>query len=149
MIVIGLAIMTVYGWLAKFPPVSVALTVKLNVPAVAATPLRTPAGVNVRPAGNVPPVVAKVYDPVPPVAVIVCEYVVPTVPGGKVSGFTVIRTAGVRTTSFPLPPTYEILAKATPTLTKAPSGRPANVPLTGSLPSLLMMVVGVVGSARR
>ena len=42
------------------------------------------------PAGKLPAETLNVYEPLPPVALTVCEYAVPTVPFGSVAGFTVI-----------------------------------------------------------
>ena len=43
-----------------------------------------------RPAGKLPAETLNVYEPLPPVALTVCEYATPTVPLGNVAGFTVI-----------------------------------------------------------
>ena len=52
---------------------SVAVTVKLNVPAAVGVPDRTPAEVSVSPVGMAPTVTANVYGDVPPDAVIVVD----------------------------------------------------------------------------
>ena len=51
--------------------VSVAVTVKLKVPLELVVPDNTPVVDKVIPVGNVPVVTANVYEPVPPLAVIV------------------------------------------------------------------------------
>jgi hypothetical protein len=54
--------------------VSVALIVKLEVPAAFGVPLSAPVELfNVNPPGSVPPDTENVYEPVPPLAVMVCE----------------------------------------------------------------------------
>jgi hypothetical protein len=65
---------------------SVAVTVKEDVPVWVAVPERSPAGVSVKPDGGDPAVTAKVTAPVPPVAVMACEYATPAVPDGSVVG---------------------------------------------------------------
>ena len=69
---------------------SVAVTVKLNTPAVVGVPLRTPALESDRPVGTVPDVTAKLYGDVPPLAVIVWLYAVLNVPFGRVDGDSVM-----------------------------------------------------------
>ena len=64
--------------------VSVAVTVKLNVPVAVGVPLIVPFEASDRPVGNVPPVTAKVNDPLPPVAVTLWPvYAVPIAPAGN------------------------------------------------------------------
>ena len=73
------------------PRPSVAVIVKFDVAAVVGVPVIAPvAPFSERPAGKLPAVTLNVYEPVPPVALTVCEYAVPTVPLGNVAGFTVI-----------------------------------------------------------
>src|SRR5579872_4248472 len=57
-------------------------TVKLEVPAAVGVPLSCPAVLRANPAGNVPLVTDHWYGDVPPLAVSVCVYAVPTVPLG-------------------------------------------------------------------
>jgi len=64
---------------------STTLTVRLVLSAVVGVPLMVqPAGVSVRPVGNVPAVIVQVYGVVPPVTRIVAKYAWPTVPFGRV-----------------------------------------------------------------
>ena len=73
------------------PNPSVAVIVKLLVAAVVGVPVIAPlAAFSESPAGRLPAETLNVYKPLPPVALTVCEYAVPTVPFGKVAGFTVI-----------------------------------------------------------
>ena len=73
------------------PRPSVAVIVKLLVVAVVGVPVIAPvAAFNESPAGKLPAETLNVYEPVPPVALTVCEYAVPSVPPGSVAGFTVI-----------------------------------------------------------
>ena len=66
------------------------------VAAVVGVPVITPvAAFNESPAGRLPAETLNVYEPVPPVALTVCEYAVPTVPLGSVTGFTVIAALTV------------------------------------------------------
>jgi hypothetical protein len=58
-------------------------TVNVGAPAAVGVPLMTPAADKVSPAGNVPEATDHVYPPVPPVAVSVWLYPVPTVPFGS------------------------------------------------------------------
>jgi len=62
---------------------SVTLAVKEYVPAVAGVPWITPVLPRLRPPGKVPPLTLQVYGVLPPVAVSVAEYAVPTVPAVK------------------------------------------------------------------
>ena len=66
-------IVTVYAWLPVCAGValSVPVMVKLKLPVAVGVPLSTPVLARVKPVGSVPVVVAKVYGPVPPVAVMV------------------------------------------------------------------------------
>src|SRR3954466_3194671 len=63
--------------------VSVAVTLKLNTPVAVAVPLIAPFEARLSPVGNVPPVCAKVYGPVPPLAVKLWLYVVLNTPFGN------------------------------------------------------------------
>ena len=73
------------------PKPSVAVIVKLDVAAVVGVPVIAPvAAFSDSPAGKLPALTLNVYEPLPPVALTVCEYAVPTVPLGSVAGFTVI-----------------------------------------------------------
>lgn len=67
-------------------PASVAMTVQLNEPPAVGVPLRTPADDSVTPAGSEPATTAKVYGAIPPLAVTVCEYALPTPPTGRLAG---------------------------------------------------------------
>jgi hypothetical protein len=65
--------------------------VKLEVAAVVGVPVMVPvAAFSDSPAGKLPADTLNVYEPLPPVALTVCEYVVPTVPFGSVAGLTVM-----------------------------------------------------------
>jgi hypothetical protein len=81
---------TVYDRVPVHPVLSVAVTVKLNVPAAVGVPVKPPPLAKFNPLGKLPVVLAKVYGAVPPVAVRVCEYGVPAKPFTKLAGFTVI-----------------------------------------------------------
>jgi hypothetical protein len=76
---VAVATMMENDWLPVALAVSVTVTVNVEVAAVVGVPLITPV-VIVRPVGNEPLVTANVYGLVPPCAVIVSEYGVPTVP---------------------------------------------------------------------
>jgi hypothetical protein len=58
--------------------VSVALTVKFEVPEVVGVPVIWPDAPRFSPAGNEPDAIDHVKDPVPPLACSVCEYAAPT-----------------------------------------------------------------------
>ena len=67
------------------------MIVKFDVAAVVGVPEINPlAAFSDSPAGKLPAETLNVYEPVPPVALTVCEYAVLTVPLGNVAGFTVI-----------------------------------------------------------
>ena len=67
------------------------MIVKLLVAAVVGVPVMAPvAAFNESPAGKLPAETLNVYEPLPPVALTVCEYATPTVPFGNVAGLTVI-----------------------------------------------------------
>ena len=87
--VIAAFTVTLYAWEPVAPRPSVAVTVKFDVAAVVGVPVIAPvAAANDNPAGKLPAVMLNVYDPLPPVALIVCEYATPTVPFGNVAGLT-------------------------------------------------------------
>jgi hypothetical protein len=83
-------------------PESVAVIVKLDAPAVVGVPLMTPLPVfSDNPPGSAPAVTAKLYGPVPPLAVIVWEYGVATVPLGNVGGvITIVAGAASMVTVY-------------------------------------------------
>jgi hypothetical protein len=62
---------------------SVTCTVKLDWPVLVGVPLMVPPLLKLRPAGNAPDVTVHEYGVVPPEAVSVVEYGVPTVPLGS------------------------------------------------------------------
>ena len=67
------------------------MIVKLLVAAVVGVPVIAPvAAFSDSPAGKLPAETLNVYEPVPPVALTVCEYATPTVPLGNVAGLTVM-----------------------------------------------------------
>ena len=67
---------------------------KLNEPAAVGVPLNVPPAVKVSPPGREPDSRDHVYGVIPPVAVKVCVYDVPTVPAG--SGEVVVIESGFR-----------------------------------------------------
>lgn len=75
------------------PAVSATCTVKFEVPAVVGVPLSTPVLLRETPAGKDPVLTDQVCEPVPPVAVKVCEYAVPTVPLGMVEALLIAMAA--------------------------------------------------------
>ena len=75
--------MTENGFVAVCDPLSVTRTVKFAVVAVVGIPLITPPVESDKPAGSVPDAMVHEYCGVPPLAVKVWEYAVPTVPVGK------------------------------------------------------------------
>ena len=68
---------------------SVAVTVKLNVPLVVGVPVNAPPLASVKPPGKLPVVTLNVYGAVPPDAVRGWPYSVPAKPFIKAAGFTV------------------------------------------------------------
>ena len=89
--------MIVYARLPVAPTLSVAVTVKVKVAALDGVPVDAPlVELSASPPGNAPAVIEKVTVPVPPVALIVCAYVIPTVPLGSVAGFTTSAAAITR-----------------------------------------------------
>jgi hypothetical protein len=73
---------------AVAPELSRTWPVKLEVPAALGFPEMTPPLLNVKPAGSEPALTVQVFPPLPPVAVNVCEYAVPTVPFARLPGET-------------------------------------------------------------
>jgi hypothetical protein len=74
---------------APFP--SVAVIVKLLVAALLGAPEIAPVNAfRASPTGSAPALTLNVKEPLPPVAVTVWLYAVPTVPEGRLDGFTVI-----------------------------------------------------------
>ena len=89
--VIAALMVTAYAREPVAPRPSVAVIVKLDVAAVVGVPVIAPvAAFSDNPAGRLPAETLKVYEPLPPVALTVCEYATPTVPLGNVAGLTVI-----------------------------------------------------------
>src|SRR5579872_5941660 len=76
-------IMIVRGTLAFAPELSATWTVKFEVPAVDGVPATPPELFSESPAGSVPALTVQLYGAVPPFAVKVCEYAVPTIPLGS------------------------------------------------------------------
>ena len=72
---------------------------KVNVPTVFGVPVNPPPLANAKPFGNVPADTAKVYGAVPPVAVNVWLYAVPTKPFAKVAGLIVMAGQGGKRSS--------------------------------------------------
>ena len=62
---------------------SVTCTVNVAVPAADGVPPMLPAALRVSPAGSAPVAIVQVYPTVPPLAVRVCWYAVPTTPAGS------------------------------------------------------------------
>jgi hypothetical protein len=81
---------TEYCWLPVQLYVSVACTVKVNVPDKVGVPDSTPAVLSVRPFGNVPALLLNVYGLLPPLALTVSVYATPTVPPDRLLGETVM-----------------------------------------------------------
>jgi hypothetical protein len=73
---------------------SVTCTVKLDWAALVGVPLIVPLLVKLRPAGNVPDAIVHEYGLVPPVALSVVEYEVPTVPLGSAAVLTTTPFCG-------------------------------------------------------
>jgi hypothetical protein len=76
----GQLIVTEYAWLPLQPLASVTEMVKEDDPAAVGVPESTPAPESEMPAGSVPELKVNEYGAVPPVALIVAPYGVPTVP---------------------------------------------------------------------
>ena len=75
--------MTVKGATPEHVSAPVARTVNENVPTFVGVPATTPDVLRLRPSGSVPVPIVNWYGAVPPVAVSVCEYGVPTTPPGS------------------------------------------------------------------
>jgi len=94
---LGAVVTKLYSCVPLYGPVpaveSVALIVKLKDPPAVGVPDSRPAVVSVRPAGNAPAEMVKLYGDVPPDAVTVCEYAEPTVGAGSVVCVTVTVAA--------------------------------------------------------
>lgn len=87
-VIAGQVMVRLYVWVAVHAvAVSVAWTVKLNVPPAAGVPESTPADDSVSPVGKVPLDLINVYEPLPPLAVNVWLYTVPAVPPVNTVGF--------------------------------------------------------------
>ena len=91
--------MTVKLWTPVQPVASVAVTLKLYVPCDVGVPESAPPVDRLTPLGNAPALVVKLYEAVPPLAVSVALYAVPTNPFGKVAGVIVIAPQGGLITS--------------------------------------------------
>ena len=92
----GAGLMTrVYSRRPVQPFWSVAVTVKINVPAALGVPaIRPPAVIGDNPVGSVPEVMVNVYDAAPPLAVIVWLKGLSTVPAGRIVGKSVMGGQG-------------------------------------------------------
>jgi hypothetical protein len=88
----GALIVMENDFVAVCDPLSATRAVKLAVVAAVGIPLITPPADSVKPAGSVPDVVDHEYGGVPPVAVKLWEYIVPTSPAGK--GDAVVIASG-------------------------------------------------------
>lgn len=84
--IVGQTMVSEYDLLAVQPALSVTRTLKLAVPAAVGVPEITPPAERVNPAGNVPSDSDQVYGDMPPLAVSVWLYAVPTVPFGRNAG---------------------------------------------------------------
>lgn len=107
---------------------SVATIVKPNVPNTVGVPDKLPPDESVMPVGNDPELIAYVYDAVPPLAVIACEYAEFTVPLVSDDGATVIT--GAMTSVYARAPVYAFASVAVMVKLKVPNtvGVPDNVP---------------------
>src|SRR3954452_20116746 len=86
-----LAIVTVYRRLPAQPVASVAVMVKLNVPAVVGVPVMAPElPLRISPVGSAPLEMVNVYGAVPPDPETVWLYAGPTLPFGSDAGLTVM-----------------------------------------------------------
>src|SRR6185503_7685647 len=79
-----LTIVTVYGATPRHPSAATARTVNVKVPPNVGVPERIPSALSDNPSGGAPAAMEKVYGPVPPLAVSVCEYGTATVPPANV-----------------------------------------------------------------
>jgi hypothetical protein len=86
----------VQATVTEYPLLSVTSMLKLNVPSELGVPVMAPVdGFSVRPGGNEPLAIEKVYGGVPPVATAADEYARPTVP--VFAGQTSFRSGGLMT----------------------------------------------------
>jgi hypothetical protein len=76
---------------APVPQLSVARTVKFEVPAVDGVPVISPVGLMLSPAGNDPPTILKEIGTCPPEVCSCCEYACPTVTEGKRLGVVMLN----------------------------------------------------------
>jgi hypothetical protein len=147
-------IVTEYSFVAVAEAASVTRTVKVEEPAAVGVPLKTPPADRSSPAGRVPADTDQLFVPVPPVAVSVWLYAVPTVPAGSEAGeivipaaaFTVIVTVAVVLLRLPSRAWY---VKVTDPLAmdgvkvKPPFELRLNVPLEGEGPATSTAVSGL------
>ncbi|CAJ0822896.1 hypothetical protein LMG18101_05256 [Ralstonia flaminis] len=92
-----------YAWLPEKPLLSVALSVKLNVPPAVGVPDSVPVELSVKPTGRAPAVTAYVYGPLPPLALTAWLYAVAIAGLGSVAGATAM--VGTDTVSAYVPVT--------------------------------------------
>jgi len=135
---------------------SVTCTVMFDIPAVVGVPLTVqPTGINVSPAGSVPPVIEHVYGFVPPVTPMDSLYGTPTVPFGRLvsvklngPGGLIVRLSGplVLSCGLELSTTltvrFEIPAAVGVPLIVQPF--PVKVRPAGSVPPVMLQVYGAV-----
>ena len=138
------------------PAESCAWIVKFAVPAVVGVPLIAPVpAFNVSPAGSAPAVTLHVYGGVPPVAAIVCEYAVDTVPAGSGLPLLIVRVGGLIVSVYALDAVCGgAAASCTPTVklaVPAVVGVPVMAPVelfsvspAGNDPAVIAHVYGVV-----
>jgi hypothetical protein len=94
-IVGGIVVLRLKAFSAIRWPVSVTRIVKLNEPSAVGVPVSPPPDERLNPCGKEDPGASdQVYGGVPPVAVKVCEYAVPTIPDGSVAE-VVIDSGGI------------------------------------------------------
>src|SRR5690606_17887038 len=91
---------SVYAQEPVVPSASVAVAVKLKLPACVGVPLRVPSVARPMPVGSVP-VIANVYPGVPPLATSVCEYMLPKVAAGSAAGVSVIGGGATESVRVP------------------------------------------------
>jgi hypothetical protein len=139
------------AWVEEPPPVT--WTVKFDVPAAVGVPLITPVeAFRLNPAGRVPAETDQLYGVVPPVAVIVWLYAVPTVPAGSGLAVEIVGAATgltVREKAFvavPPPVTWTVKLKA-PAVVGVPPITPVEafrLSPAGSAPAEIDQLYGVV-----